>query len=63
MWKVEVIEVRNRSEAKGPRVLNLSDGTWRFNPNNDIITLHKGSLFSTFVQRKVPIEMQTLEGR
>ena len=58
MWKVEVIEVRNRSEAKGPWVLHLSDGIWRFNPNNDDTTLHKGSLSSPFTQTEVPIDIQ-----
>ena len=33
--KVEVIEVRNRSEAKGSQDLHVSDGAWRFNLNND----------------------------
>ena len=63
MGKVEVIKVRNRSEAKGPWVLNLSNGTWRFNLDNGNVTLHQGSLFPTFVQTKVPIQIQTLEGR
>ena len=62
MWKVEVIEVRNRSEAKGFWVLHLFDGSWRFNPNNGGVTLLKGSLFPTFVQTKVSFEIQTPEG-
>ena len=32
-------------------------------PNNDNVALHKGSLFPTLAQTKVPIEIQTLEGR
>ena len=55
MWKVEV---RNRSEAKGPRVLQLSYGIWRFNSNNDVTTLHKGSLSSPVTQTEVPIAIQ-----
>ena len=58
MWKVEVKEVRNRSEAKGPRVLHLSDGIWRFNLNNEDTTLHMGSLSSPFTQTEVPIDIQ-----
>ena len=60
--KVEVIEVRNTSETKGPQVLHLSDGASRFNLNNGSVTLYKGSLFPAFVQTKVPIEIQTPEG-
>ena len=55
IWKVEV---RNRSEAKGPWVLHLSDGIWRFNSNNEDTTLHKWSLSSPFTQTEVPIDIQ-----
>ena len=58
MWKVEVIEVWNRSEAKRPRVLHLSDGIWRFNPHNGDTTLHKGSLSSPFTKTEMPIDIQ-----
>ena len=61
MWKLEVIEVRKRGEAKGPRVLHLSDGIWRFNPNIEDITLHKGSLSSPFTQTEVPFDIQLQE--
>ena len=58
IWKVEVLEVQNRSEAKGPQVLHLSDGIWRFNLNNDDTTFHKGSLYSSFTQTEVPMDIQ-----
>ena len=35
----------------------------KVNPNNDNVSLHKGSLFPTLAQTKVPMEIQTLEGR
>ena len=59
MWKVEVIERWNSSEAKRPWVLHLSDGVWRFNPNNEDIILHKVSLSFPLTQTEMPINIQT----
>ena len=62
MWKVEVIEVRNRSEAKGPN-LHLSYGIWRFNPNNDDTTLHKGMSIFPIHPNRGANQYPTPEGR
>ena len=35
----------------------------KVNPNNDDVALHKGSLFPTLTQTKVPLEIQSPEGR
>ena len=34
----------------------------KVNPNNNNVALHKGSLFPTLTQTKVPIKIQTPEG-
>ena len=63
MWKEEVIEVRNRSETKGPRFYIFLMASGGFNPNNDDVTLHKGSVSYPLTQTEVPIDIQTSEGR